>query len=149
MVTQRRIHSVYHRNVDTSRPDQMTHFELSPWAPLDPFSPISDELWQELINTSFEYLADDSLVYNETFEVEPAHQWTNNLATEQVSSTDNVDENDLTDVDSLFRSLPGCGFCSNRHTKCDKEFPSCKACTKVNRECVYYDAVLRMDVPRR
>ncbi|KAH8889048.1 hypothetical protein GQ53DRAFT_808030 [Thozetella sp. PMI_491] len=52
MITQRRIHSVYHRNVEIHAPAERVASDRSPWSQVDPFTPVPDELWQEFITAN-------------------------------------------------------------------------------------------------
>ncbi|KAJ4293363.1 hypothetical protein N0V90_008645 [Kalmusia sp. IMI 367209] len=149
MVTQRRIHSVYHRNVQTWRPLPDTHSELAPWSHPDSFTPLSDELWQDLMNTTFEFPADDTLLLQEPFNAEPVYQWNDTVQEETASLTVEAAQKNEINVEMLMRSVPACGYCRTRHVKCGQEFPSCGTCSRTGRECVYYDAVLQRDIPRR
>lgn len=145
MVTQRRIHSVYHRNIEVLRPDEMMNWDLSPWAHAESLTPLRDELWQEIFNTGFEFLADDALIFPEG---EHSSELDSIMITDP-SPKSNEEPESAVDVELLFHSVPACGFCRGQHIRCDRTFPSCGACAKSNRECIYYDAVLQRDVPRR
>ncbi|KAF2798705.1 hypothetical protein K505DRAFT_96146 [Melanomma pulvis-pyrius CBS 109.77] len=144
MVTQRRIHSVYHRNIEVLRPDEMMNWDLSPWAHAESLTPLRDELWQEIFNTGFEFLADDALV---CLEDEHSSELDSIMITDP-SLKSNMEPESAIDVELLFHSLPACGFCRGQHIRCDRKFPSCGACAKSNRECVFYDAVLQRDILR-
>lgn len=144
MVTQRRIHSLYHRNVILPTPEDMVHSEPSPWASL---TPIPDELWQDFINTSFEFLGDDSFVY---LDPNQGEQTTMSEVIDSTASLIRPDVNllSLADVETLIDSLPACSFCRGQHIKCDRQFPRCGACNRSDRECLYYDATLEKNVSR-
>jgi hypothetical protein len=112
-------------------------------------------MWRELINTTFEFFADDSLTFPEPGpELEPEPEpgrieaW-NYPEAQDTSMMEHVDADSIVDVELLIRSIPACGYCRSRHVKCDQKFPACGACTRSDRQCVYYDAVLEIDIPRR
>ena len=145
MVTQRRIRSIYHRNVDIAKQDQMLDWDLSPWAHASALTPLQEDLWQEILTTGFEFLADDSVPQPD---LENMSELTNPL--DQEEATQNLDQQDVSvDKDLLVQSVPACGFCRTQHIKCDRKFPSCGACAKSDRACLFYDAVLQKNVLRR
>ncbi|KAF2703245.1 hypothetical protein K504DRAFT_181238 [Pleomassaria siparia CBS 279.74] len=145
MVTQRRIHSVYHRNIEILNRDQMMNWDLSPWAHAESLTPLRDELWQEIFNTGFEFLADDSMAIPDAESIAPPKALANTNSSEQRKE---APEPPSVDVDLLVESIPACTFCRAQHTRCDRKFPSCGACAKSNRRCLYYDAVLQKEVER-
>ncbi|KAI1867245.1 uncharacterized protein JN550_007297 [Neoarthrinium moseri] len=61
IITQRRIHSVFHRNVDII-PEQGTSPEVFLWDQTDHFEAISQEMWQEILDIDFDFLADNTIL---------------------------------------------------------------------------------------
>lgn len=45
--------------------------------------------------------------------------------------------------------LPPCSYCRRRKIKCDMMLPSCRNCTKFQKECSYWDATLSQETSRR
>ena len=145
MVTQRRIHSVYHQNVEITRPKEGVSTQSSP----EFFEPLSDELLQELIGTDFDLLNETLFTSSDLPEIQPVDHWVDGHATGHEMLTTNLDKQTLDQLDTLMRSVPACGHCRTSHVKCDQDFPACGACTRFSRPCVYYDPVLQIDVQRR
>jgi hypothetical protein len=145
MVTQRRIHSLYHRNVEITRPEERALSEPSPSS----FAPLSDELLQELFDNNFEWLNDELFTSKEMLDTQPFDHQDNGDGTGHVRSPDMADTHSFAELDLLMRAVPACSYCRTRHVKCDERFPACDACTKSERACVYYDHVLQIDVERR
>jgi hypothetical protein len=150
MVTQRRIHSIYHGNIEIRTPEERMQSEPSPWPPADLFMPLSDDLWTDIVHTSFEYLADDILLFLDTAEVSHTTQvYHSPQDLAEATPTKNEKAESSVDIDMVLSSLPACGFCRSQHIKCDQTFPACRICTKSGRECAYYDAIIQKEVPRR
>lgn len=45
--------------------------------------------------------------------------------------------------------IPVCSHCKARRVKCDIDLPSCRACSKAERQCYYFDHVIGKDILRR
>ncbi|KAI5922374.1 hypothetical protein F4810DRAFT_674693 [Camillea tinctor] len=142
VVTQRRVYSVYHGNVIPMTRVDSTKSPASQWSWSDSFIP--DNMWWEYIDfgpDSEDAAASVSdinhLSENVHIIVSPDNQSTSDLVlSDQVPFPEVVD------------SLPTCNFCRDHHLGCDKDLPSCRTCTRAGRDCVYYDAVLSLNVQR-
>lgn len=144
MVTQRRIHSVYHRNVDTSVLAEEIYTGPSP----ENFTSFGDDLWQNFFDDSFQIPNDDLLTSNDILGLQLPLSWNEGTSTDPESANHSARPGSV-DVDLMMRSIPACGCCRTRHVKCDQGFPLCGACTRAGRACTYYDPVLQIDVQRR
>jgi hypothetical protein len=141
---------VHHGNIVIRTPEDRMQSEPSPWAQVDLFTPLPDDLWQDIMNTSFGYLADDSLLFFDIPEAEQPNESYQSVVSITEASTKDAEQSAASlDVDMVLNSLPACGFCRSQHMKCDQKFPACGSCSKSSRECKYYDAVLKKHVLRR
>lgn len=52
-------------------------------------------------------------------------------------------------VRATLKTLPVCSPCKKRRIKCDMLLPSCRNCTKLHKDCQYWDAVLCQEIPRK
>ena len=131
MVTQRRVHSVYHQNVDLTqliRP----YLDLSPRSPTLPL----DETLQEIVNASFAFPLEESVAWSPQ-------------TVQSAEAPQAVQHSSNAHLDAILESVPACGFCRSQHIKCDRSLPACGVCERGNRGCMYFDVVLERDVPRR
>lgn len=68
------------------------------------------------------------------------------VAVSNVSATHNID-------DAQFRTalskLPVCSHCKKRRIKCDVDLPACRSCTKLHRECFFWDTALSQQTSRK
>ena len=53
------------------------------------------------------------------------------------------------EVDKAVEILHVCSPCKKRRIKCDMLLPSCRNCTKLQKECTYWDNALSQEIPRR
>jgi hypothetical protein len=58
----------------------------------------------------------------------------------------NVDQAQL---DKALRNLPVCTPCKQRRIKCDIVLPSCRNCTKLHKDCTFWDIALSQEIPRK
>lgn len=47
------------------------------------------------------------------------------------------------------QNLPVCSHCKKRRIKCDVELPACRSCTKLKRECFFWDTALSQQTSRK
>lgn len=144
LVTQRRIRSLYHGNVELQ--SQTSDFLLS--SQTDFPEVFSDTMWDDFFAASFDVDESYSLHVSDS----PGLEQSNPLHTFRGNSTgfaENTAELKLPeDIEAALKSLPSCSFCREKHVRCDQKLPQCVACDKANRRCTYHDPVLLQDFPR-
>ncbi|VUC24632.1 unnamed protein product [Clonostachys rosea] len=143
LVTQRRIHSIYHRNISvSSKPAQATNNQTSPGF-------LEDEAWwKDFINEDFNM--GDYLDPSEIADGNPSVQTLPIISVSDPMITPEVDQdsnNDRLDLTKLIEILPSCSPCRDRRIKCHRQLPACKECQRTSRDCVVFDSVLLKNVP--
>lgn len=124
--------------------------ELQPFG--DVPSPFPDDMWQEFINTGFDFDAgDDSLYFGPAGDNHPVGNSIDASVDTVQARTGNSSpvHGPAVDIETLIDAIPACGYCRNQHLKCDREFPSCRICKRSHRQCTYFDVVLQQDISRR
>lgn len=150
LVTQRRIHSIYHRNITVPTQEGWMQAELQPFG--DVPSPFPDAMWREFINTGFDFDAgDDPLYFGPAGDNHPvANSIDASVHTVQAPTGNSAPvSGPAVDIETLIDAIPACGYCRNQHLRCDREFPSCRICKRSHRQCTYFDVVLQQDISRR
>ncbi|CAH0059088.1 unnamed protein product [Clonostachys solani] len=143
LVTQRRIHSVYHRNISvSSKPAQATNNETSPGF-------LEDEAWwKDFINEDFnmgDYFDPSEIAdANNSVQTLPLTSGSDPVTIPEMAMDSNEDRLDFT---TLIDILPACSPCRDRRVKCHRQLPACKECQRTNRQCVIFDSVLLKNVP--
>uniref|UniRef100_A0A8H7K7I6 Zn(2)-C6 fungal-type domain-containing protein n=1 Tax=Bionectria ochroleuca TaxID=29856 RepID=A0A8H7K7I6_BIOOC len=143
LVTQRRIHSIYHRNISvSSKPAQVTNNETSPGF-------LEDEAWwKDFINEDFDmgdYFDPSEIADgNNSAQTLPLISASDPVTTPETAKDSNEDRLDLT---QLIEILPACSHCRDRRVKCHRQLPACKECQRANRHCAIFDPVLLKNVP--
>lgn len=147
IVTQRRIHTMQHRNI-----------RFPPWRGLK-----SDTKCETARPPSENFLADDAWWHNfvyddlemdEDFLLGPLWPAKNTEPPQtQVESgrKDSTEPFRSRDVEwkDIFDALPPCSHCRDRRIKCFQELPACRNCITNSRECVIYDPILKENVALR
>lgn len=150
LITQRRIHSIYHRNIDVpSQRIKTSDLEVRSQV-IDGF--LEDETWWwDFVNT--DVAVDNQLVQPLPTEVncspkfeEKSHATPHNALAFNVPSNFSVLDKKLT---ALLESLPSCSACRDQRIKCSRqtESESCKECSRALRHCTMYDPILKVNVP--
>ncbi|KAL2875593.1 hypothetical protein SGCOL_009210 [Colletotrichum sp. CLE4] len=150
LVTQRRIHSIRHRNIPFPPPKKFT----PPPSETENISQdfINDEQWW----TDF---IDQDYVSNESYFSLPS----GGQPTSTSSSPDAVEtraqcergarNNNASDLEEelgvILDAIPSCSFCRDRRTKCQRQLPACKECARTSRECLIFDPILKTNIPLR
>ncbi|OIW25533.1 hypothetical protein CONLIGDRAFT_497913 [Coniochaeta ligniaria NRRL 30616] len=123
--------------------------ELQPFG--DVPSPFPDDMWQEFINTGFDFDAgDDSLYFGPAGDNHPVGNSIDASVDTVQARTGNSSpvHGPAVDIETLIDAIPACGYCRNQHLKCDRGFPSCRICKRSHRQCTYFDVVLQQDISR-
>ena len=60
--------------------------------------------------------------------------------------THNIDE---TQFRIALGKLPVCSHCKKRRIKCDVDLPACRNCTKLHKECLFWDTALSQQTSRK
>ncbi|KAH8667049.1 hypothetical protein BX600DRAFT_285340 [Xylariales sp. PMI_506] len=144
LVTQRRISSVYHGNVEVP-----PSFPATAPVSSDGCSPsqFSDSMWQEFIETNFDF---DDVPFVNFFDFpKELDQQQSSVSPDTGSQTSESGPKLSRDIEAAIESLPSCNCCRDQHIRCDRELPLCGVCRRSRRECTYYDPILLQDVPRR
>ncbi|CAM1508650.1 Fc.00g054980.m01.CDS01 [Cosmosporella sp. VM-42] len=146
LVTQRRIHSIYHRNI--SLPSQS---EANPGGDLSAlaseFDVFEDEAWwRDFINDDFalDTMASSPGVVASGAVSESQRPVLQNVPQTRPNST--LKEWRIY-LDGILEALPACSSCRDRRIKCNRQIPCCKECDRTSRECVYFDPILLENVP--
>jgi hypothetical protein len=150
LVTQRRIHSIYHQNITV--PTEEGWMQSEPQPSGDVPSPFPDDMWREFINTGFDFDAgDDPFYFGPAGDNHPvADSIDASVDTVQAPAGNSPPvHGPAVDIETLIDAIPACGYCRNQHLKCDREFPSCRICKRSLRQCTYFDVVLQQDILRR
>ncbi|KPM38688.1 hypothetical protein AK830_g7887 [Neonectria ditissima] len=147
LVTQRRIHSIYHRNIPLPIPLKGTP-QSDASSQISPGFLDDDTWWRYFINEDFD-MEDRALQPNtpmpapalEIQKVTPEDldppAWNPNLS------------NSRTTYDKILDTLPACSFCRDRRIKCHQQLPACKECFRTSRECMFFDPILSENIPLR
>lgn len=56
---------------------------------------------------------------------------------------------DETQLSMALQRLPVCTHCKRRRIKCDMALPACRSCTKLKRECCFWDTALSQEISRK
>lgn len=147
LVTQRRIHSIYHRNIPLP-----TLFKGTPRsdasAQISPGFLDDETWWRDFINEDFD-MNDHTLPSNATVPtpVLETHKVTPKASEPPGWSLHSF--NPGTTLDKILHALPACSFCRDRRIKCHQRLPACKECHRTSRECMFFDPILSENVPLR
>lgn len=164
LVTQRRIHSMYHRNIplppswpqDSSEPDKVRMAQHI--APTDSVSPAvfeNESWWQEFIH-------DDFTTASSTLDPVTPSQMTGQRV-DDICDLENGEIIDacalavtkfgtrhpglMDDINAILDARPSCSFCRDRRVKCSRDMPSCRECKRTSRKCMIFDPVLGKNIP--
>lgn len=143
LVTQRRIHSIYHRNIPI--PNKATIEKSNETSP----SFLDDEAWwRDFINEDFDmgHYFDPSGDIDSNTILQSLSLPSDNPTTSETPLDSCIEEIDFAE---LLELLPACSHCRDRRIKCRRQLPTCKGCERANRECVIFDPVLSKNIPLR
>ncbi|UQC89963.1 uncharacterized protein CLUP02_15494 [Colletotrichum lupini] len=150
LVTQRRIHSIRHRNISFPPPKRPTPPPSEPETADRDF--LNDEQWW----TDF---IDQDFVTNESCfslpsgggqTVSSPSSEPNETRAERGRDTRDSNASDLEkELDVILDAIPSCSFCRDRRTKCQRQLPACKECARTSRECFIFDPILKANIPLR
>lgn len=144
LVTQRRIHSIYHRNLPV--PSKQTNtLELQAISEISPGFLDDDSWWHEFIVDDFDMFSNQDSTAAADFSfatpsMEPPVKET------QMPTKKNPLNRKATDLDEVLGALPSCNCCRDRRIKCDRQLPACGYCKRVHLDCAFYDPVLAKNV---
>ncbi|KAM0546727.1 hypothetical protein ACHAPJ_010655 [Fusarium lateritium] len=144
LVTQRRIHSIYHRNLPVPSKQTTSILEAQAISEISPGFLNDDSWWDEFIVDDFDMFANqDSAAAGFSFatpSIEPLVEET------QLPTKKKTPKRKGTDLDEILEALPSCSSCRDRRIKCDRQLPACRYCKRTNRDCVFFDPVLSENV---
>ncbi|KAF5004539.1 hypothetical protein FDECE_8971 [Fusarium decemcellulare] len=142
LVTQRRVHSIYHRNLPVpSKQNADAQFES-----LNQISPgflDDDSWWRDFINDDFDMFDHyEPSTSADSFTVpaleSPPDQRSPKIQRQFVKRG--------TDLDEVLEALPACSFCRDRRIKCHRQLPACRECQRTGRECTFFDPILSENI---
>ncbi|KAF4471294.1 neutral amino acid permease [Fusarium albosuccineum] len=142
LVTQRRVHSIYHRNLPVpSKQSADAQFES-----LNQISPgflDDDSWWRDFINDDFDMFDHyEPSTSTGSFTVpaleNPPDQKSPKIQRQPVKRG--------TDLDEVLEALPACSFCRDRRIKCHRQLPACRECQRTGRECTFFDPILSENI---
>ncbi|KAF3798467.1 putative transcriptional regulatory protein [Colletotrichum gloeosporioides] len=149
LVTQRRIHSIRHRNVVLP---QQKKPAAAATQPKDCGQQMGEDLFDDE-NWWRDFINDDLVTNDSPFSL---------ISPDAVQSSVSIHPHeriqhppdprqDLSDLEKqlqpIIEALPSCSFCRDRRIKCRLQLPACKECHRTSRNCVVYDPILGSNVP--
>ncbi|KAF7563755.1 hypothetical protein G7046_g379 [Stylonectria norvegica] len=146
LVTQRRIHSIYHRNIplpnqSSTSPQSVVLSQQGDLGLLE-----DDTWWRDFINEDFAMeVVETPMVTVEAISMPMNTERSPPGPT--YARTVPCSKNWKTYLDGVLEALPSCSFCRDRRIKCNRQIPSCKECSRTSRACSYFDPVLLENVP--
>lgn len=144
LVTQRRIHSIYHRNLPVPGKQTTTTLETQALSEVSPGFLDDDSWWDEFIVDDFDLFANqDSAAANFSFatpSMEPPAEEIRQCTRKKQPKRKG------TDLDEILEALPSCSSCRDRRIKCDRQLPACRYCKRASRDCAFFDPVLSENV---
>ncbi|KAF4489664.1 putative transcriptional regulatory protein [Colletotrichum fructicola Nara gc5] len=149
LVTQRRIHSIRHRNVVLP---QQKKSAAAATQPKDSGQQMGEGLFEDE-NWWRDFINDDLVTNDSLFSLtspDAARSSVSILPHERIQHPTDPRQ-DLSNLEKQLRSiidaLPSCSFCRDRRIKCRLQLPACKECHRTSRNCVIYDPILGSNVP--
>ncbi|KAF4816404.1 Positive regulator of purine utilization [Colletotrichum siamense] len=149
LVTQRRIHSIRHRNVVLP---QQKKSAAAATQPRDSGQEMGEGLFEDE-NWWRDFINDDLVTNDSPFSLispDAAQSSVSILPHERIQHQPDP-RRDLSDLEKQLRpiidALPSCSFCRDRRIKCRLQLPACKECHRTSRNCVVYDPILGSNVP--
>ncbi|KAK1712972.1 uncharacterized protein BDZ83DRAFT_92302 [Colletotrichum acutatum] len=150
LVTQRRIHSISHRNIPFPPPKKPAPPPSEPENVGKDF--LSDEQWWT------DFIDQDFVTNQSCFSLPPGGGQTASSPSRDPIGTraelaQTPSENNSSDLekelDVILDAIPSCSFCRDRRTKCQRQLPACKECARTSRECFIFDPILKANIPLR
>ncbi|CVK98837.1 uncharacterized protein FMAN_08412 [Fusarium mangiferae] len=146
LVTQRRIHSLYHRNLPVPN-KQASILEAQAISEISPGFLHDDSWWDEFIVDDFDMFANqDSAAAGFSFATPTMEIQVDET---EPSTTTRPPKRKGTDLDEILEALPSCSSCRDRRIKCDRQLPACTYCKRTNRDCAFFDPVLSENISFR
>lgn len=149
LVTQRRIHSIRHRNVVLP---QQKKSAAAATQPKDSGQEMGEGLFEDE-NWWRDFINDDLVTNDSPFSLvspDAAQSSVSILPHERIQHPPDPRQ-DLSDLEKQLRpiidALPSCSSCRDRRIKCRLQLPACKECHRTSRNCVVYDPILGSNVP--
>ncbi|EPE04123.1 monocarboxylate transporter [Ophiostoma piceae UAMH 11346] len=167
LVTQRRIHSIYHRNIPLP-PSQLPRSFDSSVNDTAPAAHDSDMLlhttfdneswWQDFVHEDFptaldsQHLAIPSPTASErqpntTSSLGDGSMATPNSRAPHPPAPSAGFANMDSELSTVLDARPACSFCRDRRVKCSRELPVCRECKRTSRTCLVFDPVLEKNIP--
>lgn len=146
LITQRRIRSIYHQNVDLPFRSPENHTEMMTLSHrVDTF--LEEEDWwldfvnNDLVIESRPAQSPQPAVADKCQSAEDLSRETNSpRATSQKPTLE-------LQLAQLFQSLPSCSPCRDQRIKCRLGESGCRECSRTSRTCTIYDPLLKENVP--
>lgn len=150
LVTQRRIHSIRHRNIPFPPPKKSTPPASEPENVSRDFLN-EEQWWTDFIDQDF--VTNESCFSLPSGGGQTASSSSSNLTGTRVEPGQTPSENNGSDLekelDVILDAIPSCSFCRDRRTKCQRQLPACKECVRTSRECFIFDPILKANIPLR
>lgn len=145
LVTQRRIHTIYHRNIPF--PPQNKPGPQSDTASHASGGFLDDETWwSAFINDDFEM--DANFFLPKTVDAAPLNSHSPSMSPKPKSPA-HTGRQGSGDLDTILTAIPSCSYCRDRRIKCHQQLPACRECLRTGRECVIFDPILERNVTMR
>ncbi|KAK1460570.1 hypothetical protein CCUS01_08918 [Colletotrichum cuscutae] len=150
LVTQRRIHSIRHRNIPFPPPKKPTPSPSEPENIARDF--LNDEQWwTDFIDQDF--VTNESCFSLPSGGGQAAPSPSSEPNETRVERRRDIIDNNASDLekelDVILDAIPSCSFCRDRRTKCQRQLPACKECARTSRECFIFDPILKANIPLR
>ncbi|KAK1714208.1 hypothetical protein BDP67DRAFT_618126 [Colletotrichum lupini] len=150
LVTQRRIHSIRHRNIPFPPPKKPTASPSEPENIARDF--LNDEQWwTDFIDQDF--VTNESCFSLPSGGGQAAPSPSSEPNETRVERRRDIIDNNASDLekelDVILDAIPSCSFCRDRRTKCQRQLPACKECARTSRECFIFDPILKANIPLR
>ena len=147
LVTQRRMHSIHHRNIPFPHQDKPGPMSDTTSQASEDF--LNDDTWWHA------FIHDDS--YTEETNFSPSNPIPSTSITTQEQprqapepQKQRISRHDTSvELEEIISAIPACSFCRDRHIKCHQQLPACRECLRSSRECLVYDPIMDQNVPLR
>ncbi|KAM0811596.1 putative Fungal-specific transcription factor domain-containing protein [Seiridium cardinale] len=145
LITQRRVHSVFHRNIPFIPPHHPGPYSDTPSQSSEDF--INDEnWWSAFINDDQVMDGMDLMLPVTNRDTSPLPRSTRPAMLPSPQESTTTHTGSLAELDGIMEALPACSFCRDRRIKCSRQLPACAACLRSSRECLIYDPILEHNV---
>ncbi|KAM5362855.1 hypothetical protein ACJZ2D_012304 [Fusarium nematophilum] len=121
LVTQRRIHSIYHRNIPLPSQQKNTP-QVDDLNQISPGFLDDESWWRDFINDDFDMNHNDPPNGVDSYAIPPVERPSEqNL---QGETRQRQPRNKGTEIDEIIEALPACSFCRDRRIKCRRQLPA-------------------------